>query len=30
AVPSLEEQNAISDFITNYTNLIALHQRKQN
>ncbi|MBM6762768.1 restriction endonuclease subunit S [Ligilactobacillus agilis] len=28
AVPSLEEQNAISDFITNYTNLIALHQRK--
>lgn len=28
AVPSLEEQNAISDFITNYTNLIALYQRK--
>ena len=28
AVPSLEEQNAISDFITNYTNLIALHQRR--
>ena len=28
AVPSLEEQNVISDFITNYTNLIALHQRK--
>ena len=27
-VPSLEEQNAISDFITNYTNLITLHQRK--
>ena len=28
AVPSLEEQNAISDFITNYTNLIALQQHK--
>lgn len=27
-VPSLEEQNAISDFITNYTNLITLHQCK--